>query len=1229
MGKRGLYYLVITLFLGACATFKPQYLDEEKKVSFPKGKTITHSFYLLGDAGLSEMNKTAPAITAFKVALGQASKNSTAIFLGDNIYPDGLPDKAHPDRKIAEHQLDVQTDAVANFKGKTMFIPGNHDWYSDGLDGLSRQQKYIEKKLNSKKVFFPEDGCPLKQVKVNDDIVVIAIDTQWYLANWDNHPTINDNCEIKTRTKFFDELEGLIKKNRGRTTILAAHHPMFTNGPHGGQYSIKQQFYPTGKGIPLPILGSIANLIRKTGGISPQDLQHKRYRELRKRIITLAQESEKVIIVSGHEHSLQYIVNDNTVQIVSGSGSKESATRTVDGGQFSYGKNGFARLDIFKDGSSFVRFYGVDENDTKEVFSTEVLKPKNTQIYTDFKEEIPTSVSASIYTEEEVTKGRFFKGMWGERYRKYYGTKVNAPTVLLDTLFGGLTPIRKGGGHQSKSLRLEDKDGREYVMRALRKSALQYLQAVAFKDQYIQGQFENTYTEKLLLDVFTGSHPYAPFVIGKLADEVEVFHTNPTLYFVPKQAALNEYNNEFGDELYMIEERAASGHGDKSSFGNSDELISTDELFENLRKDEKYKIDEESYIRARLFDMVIGDWDRHEDQWRWAEFKEDNHIVYRPVPRDRDQAFSIMSDGFLLGLGVKIIPTIRLLTSYDEKLKSTKWFNVEPYPLDMALIDSSDKSVWDAQVQAIKNGLTDEVIHDAFRQMPEEVQDQTITEIKLKLKGRLRNLQKISDEYYKHMNRFTVVKGTDKDDWFDIEALQNGNIKVTAFRIKKGKKATKFHERIYKKADTKEIWIYGLDDDDHFEVLKGWKSKIKVRLIGGQNKDTYVLNGDGRTHVYDFISKKSEIIGNKANIHLTNDYETNVYDYKKLKNNINQLIPVIGFNPDDGFKIGVNNKFIYNGFARNPFTQQHTLRANYFFATSGFSLAYEGEFAKVFGKWNFMIEGLFTSSNYAINFFGFGNETENNDDELGLNFNRVRLSTSRFAPSLVWRGELGAKFQVGVSYENVEVEQTEDRFINQFLNTTGEISKNFFGTDAKYTFNNADNIAFPTLGMGAELHGGFKVNADDTRRAFAYLIPSLSFDHKLVPSGAVVLATKIKSHLTFGDDFEFYQAASIGANDGPRGYRNQRFTGKSSFYQNTDLRINIKKIKSGLVPLNLGLYAGFDYGKVWIPGEVRTPFNTAAGGGIFINAVNMLTANVSFFGSDDGGRFAFRFGFGF
>ena len=1214
----------VFFFLSACATYKPQYSDGNIAKTFPQDKEIAHSFYLIGDAGNSSLGTQSEALKDFKTELSKALKQSTALFLGDNIYPAGMPKNNEAGRNFAEHQLNVQTQSLKDFKGNAIFIPGNHDWYANGLKGLKRQEKYIEDILG-KNTFLPENGCPIEKVTINDDIVLIVIDSQWYLTNWDEHPTINDNCEIKTREQFFAEFESLIKKARGKTTLIAIHHPMFSNGPHGGQYSFGQHMSP------IPILGTLKNIIRKTSGITNTDLQNRKYIELKKRLVTLSQENDKTIFVSGHEHSLQYIVEDNLPQIISGAGSKTNPTRNIGGGLFSYGAPGYAKLDIFNDGSSYVRFFEAEMEEV--IFQTEVLSADKKEIVASYDSAFPKEETLSIYTKEETEKGAFYKTLWGERYRKDFSANVKVPTVNLDTLFGGLTPIRKGGGHQSKSLRLEDEEGREYVMRALRKDAVQYLQAVAFKDQYIEGQFNDTYTEGLLLDVFTGAHPYAPFTIGTLASAVGVYHTNPVLYYIPKQNVLGQFNDEFGDELYMIEERAADGHGNNPSFGFSNEIISTNDMLIKLRKNENHKIDEAAYIRARLFDMLIGDWDRHEDQWRWAIFKEGNKTIYRPIPRDRDQAFSIMADGALLSFATKVVPSLRLMQSYNEELKSTKWFNLEPYPLDMALINEADRTLWNTQVKHIVSNLTNEIIDEAFTYFPEEVDKKTVQDIKRKLIGRRANLQQISDEYYTDVNKFAVIKGTDKDDWFDIERLPEGKTKITVYRIKKGEKEEILHQRLYTCNVNKEIWIYGLDDKDTFKVFGNGDKLIPIRIIGGQNNDTYNIKNGKKVTVYDFKSKKSVVVTNKGRIKLTDDYETNVYDYKKLKYNSNQLIPALGANPDDGFKIGLTNTLSVYGFERNPFTSQHIFSAAYYFATEGYDFKYNGEFANIVGKWNLGIDIIFTSPNYSINFFGFGNETinlnEEDEDNFDIDYNRVKLRTLKFSPSLIWKGELGANLKLGLSYESIEVEETTGRFINTFFNLSGEgVSNDFFGAEASYSFVNKDNKAFPTLGLQTNLQVGFKSNIDESK-SFGYVIPSIGFDYKLEPSGQLVLATKLKGHINLGDDFEFYQGASLGASDGLRGYRNQRFTGKNAFYQSTDLRFNLRKVKTGILPLNIGIYTGIDYGRVWIDEEDSDKWNNSFGGGIFINGADLITGNISAFNSDDGLRLAFALGFAF
>lgn len=1234
------YFLVLLLVLGyGCATYEAKYAEPYSgNLPSDKNRELEHTFYLIGDAGLSPEGDLNPTLKRFKSVLDKADKKSTVLFLGDNIYPAGFVDKdVDPEgHERSKHYLDAQLATLESFKGNVMFIPGNHDWYSNGLKGLEREEKYVQKALDDKNVFKPENGCPIEDIEISDDIMVIAIDTEWYLTDWDKHPTMNDKCEIKDRGRFFEELESLIKKNLDKTIVIAMHHPLFTYGEHGGQFSFGQGLYPTGGKVPLPILGSAANLLRKTSGASIEDLSNKKYNELKKRIITLSQYSDKVVFVSGHEHTLQYIEEYGKPQIVSGAGSKTGSTRLLNGSKFSTGRGGYTILKVFKDGSSTVTFYGADADSEDLLFNTQVLPPDRSTTEVTMSNDFPPYKTASIYTQEEVTKSGFHKWLWGERYRKYYGTQVKAPTVLLDTLYGGLKVVRKGGGNQSNSLRLADSEGREYVMRDLRKSAERYLQAIAFQDQYIIGQFEGTYTEKLLLDLYTGAHPYAPFTVGKLSDAVGIYHTNPKLYYVPKQSVLGDYNTDFGDGLYMIEEHVSDDHDNLESFGRTKKIESTYDLINKLRKDEEYSIDQKEYVKARLFDILIGDWDRHVDQWRWAEFKtKKGNKVYKPIPRDRDQVFSRWGDGVIMGFGSRAVPALRIFEGFHEKIRNVKGFTSSPrtFALDMALLSESNLDMWIEEAKFIQQHINEQVIDEAFMAFPEEVRDETLTTIKHALLSRKDNLVETAKSYYAVLNKFSVVTGTDKDDYFNVVSLPNGGVEVRAYRIKDGDMTDLFFKKTFDPTYTEEIWIYGLDDDDVFDVNTE-SSRIKVRVVGGQNNDVYKISEKSRNvYAYDFKSKKNtfdEAYGGKTN--LINDYDTNTYQFLKIKSSNNQILPTLGFNPDDGFRIGLTDTYTFNGFRQNPFTQQHVFNAAYYFATNGFDFGYKGEFAHVFNDVNLELKARFTSPNFTLNFFGFGNETVNNDDEepLGLDYNRVRMRTISLAPSFIWRGYLGSKVRIGASYESIEVEETQDRFINLFYLENGEEShQSFLGVDGEYSYTNTDNEAFPTLGMGFALHGGFKTNVEQSGRSFGYIIPSFSMDHKLLANGRLVLATKAKGHFTIGDDYEFYQAASIGGNNGLRGYRYQRFTGKRAFYQNTDLRYSFRGRRTGVLPVTPGIYGGFDYGRVWFPGDSSDKWHNSYGGGFFLNGADILTANFGLFNSSDGMRFAFQLGFGF
>ncbi|WP_225035226.1 metallophosphoesterase [Winogradskyella sp. SM1960] len=1221
MKAKLLFGFIITGFLmSGCATYKPYNVnsnyDELKGID-----NKTTNVFLIGDVGKPEADGSAPkSLLKLQRQFGNADKNDVLLFLGDNIYPKGIPLKNDKAIKDAEHALNLQLEAAKTFPGHVYFLPGNHDWYS-GLKGLKRQEKMVEDALG-KNTFQPENGCPIEKINLSDDIVMLMVDSHWYITNWNNHPTINDDCEIKSRADFLDEFRSEIKKARGKTTLVAIHHPMYSNGPHNGRYGVKENMKP------LPILGTIKNILRTSTGIVNADLSNQFYNDLRKNLVVAAQQNDNVIFLSGHEHNLQYLETDNITQIVSGSGSKSTPLRMRNPNNYGHSVPGYAVLNIGNDKSVDVQFFNTEAGEIE--FYKQIKQPEPVSEL-NYPKVLLDSVSASIYPKEDTKKSGFYKFLWGERYRDDYSTKVKAKVAYLDTLMGGLKPFRKGGGTQSKTLHLKDTDGKRYVMRAMKKQADQFMQAAIFKDQYVEGQFTDTATEDLLEDIFAGAYPYAPFTLAALSEAINLPHLNPKLYYIPKQEALNSYNDDYGNELYLFEEHPSDGHTALGTGNFTGEIESTVDMLQDVLSDESKIIDEKEFIKARLFDMLIGDADRHQDQWRWLVFENDGTTIYKPLPRDRDFAFSKVSDGLLFGAGVTLIPMARKFRKYEADLKDVKGFNISGFALDVAFISEANKLDWDEQVQFIQSQITDDVIDRAFSNTPKEVDADNIAAIKTILKERRANLQKISDRYLKLVNKYAVITGTNKDDYISVKALEHGKVEVALYRKKDDTIKDRFHHKIYEPKSTKEIWIYGLDDKDSFKI-EGKISKIKVRLIGGQNNDDYEVENGKNIVIYDYKSKKNDLKeAKKARIKLTDDYNTNVYDYRKIKNNVNQIIPMLGANPDDGLKLGFTNTYTTYGFERNPFTSQHKINAAYYFATDGYELGYKGEFVNVFGGLNFGFQAHFQSPNYSVNFFGYGNETENFDDDFGLDYNRVKTRIFRVSPQLIWNSKRGSLIHFGVSYEVNEIQNTDNRFVsdNNVLPENIFDEEHFGGINAKYDYSNYDNNAYPTNGMNISIETGYKNNLEVSDRSFGYLITDIGFARQLNPSGRLVFATKFKSHLNFGDGFEFYQAASIGGTDGLRGYRNQRFTGKNAFYQNTDLRYSFNRIKTQLIPIKLGLYGGFDYGRIWLEDDTSEKWHNAYGGGFFINAVDLLSANLGVFNSTDGVRVSFGMGFDF
>lgn len=1151
-------------------------------------KEISHTFYAIGNTGSTEdIKNLKKTVSAIESTARSTRGNNTLLFLGNNANPEKLL------RNNNNEVLSVQTTAAMGFDGTSYFIPGNLDW-SAGWKGLRNQEKLVDQAVG-KNTFQPERGCPMERIKINDEVDLIIVDSQWAIMDWNAYPTLNENCDIKTKEEFYVELESNIKKSEGKTVILAMHHPVESLGKYGSQFSF---------------------------GVNPQDVSNIHYKGLSERIVTIARQTDNVVLLSAHDKSLQYFDISGIPNIISGSASDSAKVGSVKGG-FSSSNNGFAKITQFIDGAVWVSFYDSSNDFQQAVFNSEIRPSEPTTSQMEYNEyDTPQYVNESIYTEEELKRSGIYKALWGEHYRDDYATKIKIKTALLDTLYGGLTPLRKGGGHQTNSLRLVNKDGRQFALRSAKKSALRFIQYFLFKTEYLEPEVEDTYFVQLLQDYWTTANPFGALTIADLADAIEVLHPNPEVYYIPKQKALGVYNEDYGNSIYFIEERLSDGQEDVASLGAGDKIINTLKLFEELRHKDDVSIDERLYIRTRLFDNLIGDWDRHADQWKWSETQDENgKMHYKPIPRDRDQVYSDF-DGFILGALTTLTPPLRFMQRYDASYNHVKWYNDAGDDVDLAILKNHTRKDWIEEALFIKANITEEVIEEAFANLPPEMDKEKVARVKRALRGRLDNIEDNAINLYEYLAKCILITGTDRQDKFIITRMPNGKTRIVGERHTTEEMGEVFWDVTYDRSDTKEIWIYGLADKDYFTIEGEGKKNIHIKIIGGNGNDTYEATNQKNVKVYDHKSSENTFETPIKKM-LSDNYDLNTYYFKKHRRDLSNITPLLGFDPDDGLGLGAMYNYQKNSLVRNPFTDEHHIGLTYFFETNSINAEYSGEFAYIFDKVNFGLEARYSSPSYTDNFFGFGNETIDFEDEFGRDFNRVRTEQISIMPSLIFRGYQGSLITLGIRYDNYEIENTADRFIAQAgIDPTNFDGQNFGSIEASYEYDNLKDAIVSKAGLGAKLTLGYTSNLSNSNN-FGYLIPEARIATKLDNRGRIVLASKVKSQINFGNHFEFYQGATIGGNDGLRGFRNERFTGKRSFYHSTDVRVSLGRLRNSIIPITIGAYGGFDYGRVWIENDTSDEWHTSPGGGLYFKIGGFTAFNLAYFDSDDGARLTF------
>lgn len=1214
----------------------------------------THLF-LVGDCGEPYIEKQ--KLGAFlKQKIQDAGARSSLIFLGDNIYPRGLQNKGDKRNPLSEQILRMQLAWVDGLTNPVYFIPGNHDWAQgrkDGLQYVRNQQLYIDSIAPRNVQFFPKSGCPGPvEIPLSDGVMLLIIDTQWFLHSWEK-PGTEDGCDFNSTGEVLAAIEDAFARHRDKTVVVAAHHPLVSYGEHGGYFSLRQHVFPLTDMnhhlyIPLPVLGSIYPAYRKWIG-DIQDTPNPGYQEFADGIKLILKKYPGNFYVSGHDHTLQYIQLDSSHLIISGSGAKTGHVKRFDrSDRFTRSAQGFVHL-AFTSESVSLKFFEVDDDvpEGRTIFEKKISVQQRTQSSASTERDF-TNKTVKVRASSQYVAGNRRKKYLGENYRAEWSTEVEVPVFDLKTAQGGLKILQKGGGMQTLSLRLADSSGREFVLRSIEK----------FPERAVPEMFRKTFAQDLVQDQISAAHPYAALAIAPMAEALGLYHTNPKLVFVPDDPLLGIYQNQMANTLCLFEERPAGDWSDAAHFGFSEKIVSTDKVLEKLQKDGDNQVDQKFVLRNRLFDMIIGDWDRHDDQWRWASFDDKHGDVYRPIPRDRDQAFFVNEGKIPKWFGRKW--ALPKLEGFDEEISWPSGLSFNARYFDRSFLNELEEEDWKKVAQEVKHMLTDSVIDAALRQWPDAIYQLHAGRIATALKKRRDNIESYALSHYRFLSREVEVVGSDKDEWFEIERKDGGRTEVKIFRIgKDNQRGRKLFERDFLIDDTREIRLFGRGGSDRFTITGQSENNSIIRIIGGEGVDhiedqSSVSGLSRKTVVYD---QPDVVLNRGRELRREISESPAVHNYNRKSFQYDKLLPLVylNYNPDDGPFVGGGFMQVKHGFRKNPWKSRHIFLGSAAPATLSFNFRYTGSFTEVVGRWNLDVDMNIKSPNYVNNFFGWGNESvfdrdiDNRpdvDEDRAINYYRYRFQ--EVSTSVLLTRRLGSRgfFQIGPLLQRVEVESPEElddsRYILEYAASLDRplFSQNawFGGLQWQFKFEKRDKPVHTTRGVVFNASAKHLRAMSDAATDFSGYDGSLSFFQVLNLPAKPVFAFRTGGGFNRGA-YEFYQAQILDGKTELRGYRKTRFYGDSRLYSNMEMRLKLFSYRSYMFPATVGLLAFYDVGRVWYEDEngvdpsaasgKSSLWHQGAGGGIWFTPFGLAVVSTEAGFSRDGMMVYVRLGYMF
>jgi hypothetical protein len=768
----------------------------------------------------------------------------------------------------------------------------------------------------------------------------------------------------------------------------------------------------------------------------------------------------------------------------------------------------------------------------------------------------------------------------GREYRSLWTTPITVPVLDLRTFAGGLRPISKGGGQQTKSLRLAAADGREFFFRSVDKDP----------SAALPPELRSTVAKSVVRDQTSSAFPTGPLVVGPLLTAAGILHSEDHLVVLPG-SGLGDFQADFGGVMGFLEDRIGGPTAPLAHWGGATEIIDSDSLFERVQQSPEDRVDTRAFVTARLFDLLIGDWDRHDDQWRWARFGNTLPRHWVAIPLDRDQAF-VKYDGLLLSIARQSAPQ---LTNFGPRYPYIPGATWNGRDLDRRFLSDVEWPVWESVVGSLQAALTDTVIDDAVHALPPQHYALKGKALAAALRARRDHLLQAAERYYRQLGKQVDVHATDAGDRARLSREPGGEVGLT-LSSDSAEGEPYFHRRFDPKI-TREVRLF-LDGGDDAAIVTGKRDGGPLlRIVGGEGRDSLVdsTNGGGE-RFYDDPDGPARVQGSGAGV----DRRPYVAPRKSPK----ALPPrdwgsrwtastQVHYGPDIGLYVGGGRTLSTYGFRKNPYSTRHRFRAGFASGPKTYRVDYLGEFRRE--NSSSYAEVLLRASGVdVISFHGFGNEIAAPGDN---EFSRITQNAFSLQPSLVFGLGRRTTLQVGPELKYASTDRRPGRFLATLGNLYGSGNFGEIGGGVTLLHDSRDRRTAATRGVLLELGGNLYPAVWDVDSTFGevegvaatYLTAHIPLDP--------TLSFRIGGKKVWGH-YPFFESAFIGGPSTVRLGKVNRYAGDASAYGSVELRLSLARLDL-VLPADFGVFGLGDVGRVFLAGESSDRWHAAGGGGVW------------------------------